>query len=129
MNQMSTTATMQSRARQLYRDLGPQVDETTATRLRNARQTALEAASKRHRPARWMVPSSAFAVAVVAVLVVWQPLQHSVPVATLAPAASQSMTTNVLPPDTGHADPAMYQNLDFYAWLAHQPNARSQGKD
>jgi hypothetical protein len=38
--------------------------------------------------------------------------------------------TEVLPPGTDKSDPALYQNLDFYSWLAaNQSGSSSQPKN
>ncbi len=113
---------LQTRARDLYLRASREVDTATAARLRAARNVALDAASK-PRMLHWMMPAGAVAVAALAVVVAWQPLRHLMP----APAPHAVTTGNVdaeLPPDADSADPALYQNLDFYAWLAQQPKAK-----
>lgn len=123
----STPATrIQDRARELYRRAGPQIDVATAARLRAARRKALDSStSTQQRHLRWMVPAGACAMVALAVLTVWQPLHRPTPVAVTAPALSQPASTDVLPPDADQADPSLYQNMDFYAWLASQPVAKS----
>ncbi|HET7360189.1 MAG TPA: hypothetical protein VFJ04_08575 [Rhodanobacteraceae bacterium] len=111
------------RARELYLRASRDVDTATATRLQVARRTALEAAQSPPRLLRWMMPAGAVAVAALAVVVVWQPMRRTLP--TVAPAAVSS-TDDDLPPDADSADPALYQNLDFYAWLARQPAPKRQ---
>ncbi|HET7299606.1 MAG TPA: hypothetical protein VFJ01_03050 [Oleiagrimonas sp.] len=123
----STPATrIQDRVRELYRRAGPQIDVATAARLRAARRKALEnPSSTQQRHLRWMVPTGACAMVALAMLTIWQPLHRPAPVATTTPALSQSASTDVLPPDADQADPSLYQNMDFYAWLASQPVAKS----
>lgn len=117
------------RARALYLDASRQLDPTTAERLRGARRQALAAA----RPApvrlapRLLLPAGAFAVLALATLVIWQPQRpadHSPPrAASTMPAADAD---NDLPPDADSADPQLYQNLDFYGWLAATDTAKAQ---
>jgi hypothetical protein len=107
-----------ARARALYLRASQDVDTATAARLRAARRSALEAGDTAPRLLRWMMPAGAVAVAALAVVVVWQPMRHTLPKAT--PSAI-SADVDDLPPDADSADPALYQNLDFYAWLAQQP--------
>jgi|SRR5699024_1672371 len=120
-----TTTELQHRARELYRRSGPRVDAAVAGRLRAARRQALKP-EPAHRRLRWMVPAGACAAALLAALTIWQPLRQSLPVATTAPAASGQLTnSDVLPPDADQTDPALYQHMDFYAWLASQQSAES----
>ena len=109
------------RARTLYLDASRQLDPAAAARLRTARRQALAAA----RPARprlvprLLLPAGAFAVLALATLMIWQPLRpagHAPPRAASSTAASDA--DNDLPPDPDSADPQLYQNLDFYGWLA-----------
>lgn len=109
---------IEQRARMLYHEAGRRLDPATAGRLRAARRTALEAA---HAPARHRVrallPVGALAVAALAALFVWQPLQHRSGPTTASHVATTS--DSELPPDPdGNIDPNLYQNLDFYSWLA-----------
>ena len=126
-----STEAVAERARALYRYAGPSVDTATAARLRAARQAALDVAERPHRALRWMMPAGAFAVAALAVVVVWQPLHHAPQPVLAAPTAAVNVNAadsdTELPPDADSADPALYQDLDFYAWLAQQP-ADSQPK-
>ncbi len=117
-----TTNDLQTRARELYRRLGPHVDHATAARLRTARQQALDAGPSRHH-GRWMMPVGACAVALLAVVTIWQPLHRST---GMAPAASEPSTaSDILPPDADRTDPALYQHMEFYAWLASQKTTQS----
>ena len=109
------------RARALYLDASRQLDPAAAARLRTARRQALAAA--RPAPARLaprlLLPAGAFAVLALATLMIWQPSRpadHTPPRATSAAPATD--TDNDLPPDADSADPQLYQNLDFYGWLA-----------
>ncbi|HXD36840.1 MAG TPA: hypothetical protein VN624_09290, partial [Rhodanobacter sp.] len=65
------------------------------------------------------------AVIALASLMLWQPL----PQGSGRPAAVDTAADldNELPPDADKTDPVLYQNLDFYTWLAsadHHPTTR-----
>jgi len=110
----------ENRLRALYRRTADEVDTVAAARLRETRRRALEAAEK-PRLFRWLMPMGAVAAGLLAVVVIW-------PSATRHPGPSRAGTSvstadTSLPPDPEGADPAMYQDLDFYAWLADQPSA------
>jgi hypothetical protein len=108
------------RARALYLEASRHLDPDVARRLHAARHEALAAARPvaRFSP-RLLLPAGAFAVLALATLMMWQPLRHAdsarpAPIAT-TPAADAD---GDLPPDADSADPQLYQNLDFYGWLA-----------
>jgi hypothetical protein len=112
----------EQRARELYREAARNLDPAMAGRLRAARREALAATGTRpaqHHFARWLVPSGACAAIALAALLVWPSAPRPM---TDAPAtavvASSSEADNTLPPDPEQADPNLYQNLDFYGWLA-----------
>ena len=111
---------LEQRARELWREAARQVDPTTAGRLRAARREALQAARTPVRHAtRWLIPTGAVAAIALAALTVWQPLPRtSASMQSHQTASAAPEADNELPPDAEQADPALYQNLDFYAWLA-----------
>lgn len=108
------------RARALYLDAARELDPATAARLRDARRHALAQAAPARMLQRVLLPAGAFAVIAAALLMMWQPSHR--PVATApaqtAAAARPAADDNALPPDADSADPQLYQNLDFYDWLA-----------
>lgn len=119
-------AQLEQRARALYRKASQHLDPATAGRLRAARRHALDATQTQTRHVvRWLVPTGAFAVLALAALMMWQPPSHA---PSAAPSPSMQTATagvsaspqadNVLPPDADKVDPSLYQNLDFYGWLA-----------
>lgn len=120
---------IEQRARQLYRQAAQQLDPNTASRLRAARREALHLAeTSPARIARWLIPTGAFAVLALASLMMWPSLQQN-PVSAPTQAVSNSAAEldNELPPDADQTDPHLYQNLDFYSWLAandKQPSTR-----
>ncbi len=107
-----------NRARSLFDSAVSGVDAATAARLRSARRTALQ--PQRAPLARFLVPAGAFAAAALALGLVWHPhadapATSTVTVATAASAGSDSLTA------ADATDLDLYQNLDFYDWLATQP--------
>ncbi|MBB5358853.1 hypothetical protein HDE76_002069 [Rhodanobacter sp. ANJX3] len=117
------------RARALYREASQRIDPTTAGRLRAARREALSAAkTPQHHTARWLVPTGAFAAIAFAMLMVWQPLSHGPSVPTSQPVSLEQSAEadSDLPPDAEKTDPNLYQNLDFYGWLAANSASDSQ---
>jgi type II secretory pathway component PulM len=121
--------TFEQRARALYREASQQLDPAIAGRLRAARRTALQAAAAPARKSHLLLPAGAFAVIAMATLMVWQPLQHGAGEPAQAIQQGQASTAEAdgdLPPDADSADPNLYQNLDFYGWLASSDSS-SQG--
>lgn len=113
---------LEQHARKLWREAALRIDPATAGRLRAARRQALATAqAPAHRAARWLIPAGAFAAIALAAVMVWQPLpQHTS--STLHVAGSVEEVDTELPPDADKADPNLYQNLDFYGWLASTGN-------
>lgn len=115
----SSDKQFEQRARARYQEAIQSIDPATAGRLRAARRTALEAASAQaspHHRARVLVPVGALAAMALAVLMIWQPSPPSHPGGKQAAATEQD--NEYLPPGADTADPGLYQNLDFYSWLA-----------
>ncbi len=107
-----------SRARSLFDSAVDGVDAATAARLRAARRAATE--PRRASLTRLLVPAGAFAAAALALGLVWHPhtgapTASTPAVATVAGNGSDSLAA------TDAADLDLYQNLDFYDWLATQP--------
>jgi hypothetical protein len=117
-----TNKRLERRARELYHEAARRIDPATAGRLRAARREALAGTQHPHRShhlARWLVPSGACAVIALAALLVWPSAPRPTAEApAAATAATGGETDNALPPDPEQADPNLYQNLDFYGWLA-----------
>ncbi len=108
------------RARELYRTAAQQVDPTTSAQLRAARARALAAPRRdEQRPSgRWLIPGGAFAAIALAAVMAWQPLTQLAPDPPAAISNTAGDTDVDLPPDADQTDPKLYQNLDFYGWLA-----------
>jgi hypothetical protein len=110
---------LEQRARELWHEAAQRVDPVTAGRLRAARREALQApAASAQRTVRWLIPSGAFAVIALAALMVWQPLPRQHTLAAIHPANTLDDADADLPPDADKTDPNLYQNLEFYDWLA-----------
>ncbi|MDQ6647818.1 MAG: hypothetical protein M3Y93_11400 [Pseudomonadota bacterium] len=109
------------RARQLYQRAAQNIDPDTADLLRAARRKALQSAeAPQPRVSRWLIPTGAFAVLALAALMMWQPVpQHhaTAPMQASGTSAAADLESD-LPPDADQTDPNLYQNLDFYGWLA-----------
>lgn len=120
-------SSLQHRARMLYREAAQHIDPVTAGRLRAARRTALAAAAPASRMMR-LLPTGAVAFTLL-VLMAWSPLLNhpNMPLPeSSAVAGPIADVDSELPLDAVNADPKLYQNLDFYGWLAtdgsHQVN-------
>lgn len=115
----SPDKSFEQHARELWQEAAQRIDPATAGRLRAARRQALGSTrAPRHRAVRWLIPTGAFAAIALATLMVWQPLPpHSAGMAVQQPSSIDDLDYE-LPPDADKADPNLYQNLDFYGWLA-----------
>lgn len=109
------------RARELYRESARHLDPAVAARLSAARRDALakktDDSSLAHRLLQVLLPAGAFAAIAFVALFMSSPVQRP----TTAKPAGVSQVADVdgeLPPDAAAADPTLYQNLDFYGWLA-----------
>jgi hypothetical protein len=118
---------LERRARDLYLRASRDVDPATAGRLRAARRTALARPAGHHALRRVLIPASAFAMVALASLIVWQPGRGpaSAPPAAV-PTAEVAADPSDLPPDADSTDPSLYQDLQFYSWLAYND---TQGRD
>ena len=110
---------LEQRARALYRQVAQELDPAIAGRLRAARRDALQPAPPARRAARLLLPAGAFAAVALAALMAW-PTHRGTAVQVAPPVASNALMQedSDLPPDADSADPTLYQNLDFYGWLA-----------
>lgn len=110
---------VEQRARELWHEAAQRIDPATVERLRAARRQALHPApAPTYRTARWLIPTGAFAVIALATLMVWQPPHPSTKPTQANSADVGAELDNDLPPDADQTDPNLYQNLDFYGWLA-----------
>ncbi|MDO1530396.1 hypothetical protein QMK61_16280 [Fulvimonas sp. R45] len=119
---------LELRARARYRDALQRLDPATAGRLRAARRTALATAqAPAHHRMRTLLPIGALAAVALAAMMVWQPAgRDGAPVpAASAISTSPETASSELPPDADGTDPKLYQNLDFYSWLASTHQAQS----
>jgi len=108
------------RARELYREAARQLDPAVTARLRAAR---IEALAKTARPSlaertlQLLLPAGAFAAIAFVALFMSSPVQRPTTAAPTS-AVQAADIDGELPPDAAVADPTLYQNLDFYGWLA-----------
>ncbi|MBD8872309.1 hypothetical protein [Rhodanobacter sp. DHB23] len=120
-----SNATLEQRARALYHEAARNLDPGLAGRLRAARREALAGTRQvHHHVARWLVPSGACAAIALAALLAWpsEPRPAAEMPATAVTATVGNEADSPLPPDPEQADPNLYQNLDFYGWLAANDN-------
>jgi ferric-dicitrate binding protein FerR (iron transport regulator) len=118
----------EQRARALYQEAAHSIDPVTAGRLRAARRTALQAAAVRAAPhyrARVLLPVGAVAAVALAALMIWQPSPRPSTQGNAAAAVTEQ-DNEYLPPGADKADPGLYQNLDFYSWLAANDGSQSK---
>ncbi|MDG2538270.1 hypothetical protein P5Y53_11395 [Dyella jiangningensis] len=117
---------LERRARELYREAARQLDPATAARLRAARRAALSSAdgsSLAQRLRQLLLPAGAFAAIAFAALMLSSPVQG--PTGGAAGLSPVTEADGELPPDAAAADPALYQNLDFYGWLAKNGDSQA----
>jgi hypothetical protein len=125
----SSDKQFEQRVRALYQEATQSIDPVTAGRLRAARRTALEAATGHttpHHRARVLLPVGALAAVALAALMIWQPSPSPQQDGKPQGVAVTEQENEYLPPGADKADPGLYQNLDFYSWLA--ANDGSQAK-
>ena len=124
----SSDKQLEQRARALYQEATQRIDPVTAGRLRAVRRTALEAAAHTspHHRARVLLPVGALAAVALAALMIWQPSPGPQQDGNPQSVAVAEQENEYLPPGADKADPGLYQNLDFYSWLA--ANDGSQAK-
>jgi hypothetical protein len=124
----SSDKQFEQRVRALYQEATQSIDLVTAGRLRAARRTALEGAARStsHHRARVLLPVGALAAVTLAALMIWQPSPRPQQDGKPQGVAVAEQENEYLPPGADKADPGLYQNLDFYSWLA--ANDGSQAK-
>jgi hypothetical protein len=125
----SSDKKIEQRARALYIEATQRVDPATAGRLRAARRTALQATPASHHRAHILLPVGALTAVALAVLMIWQPTPRQAIDTTQPsnnPAAQSADQDTALPPGADKADPALYQNLDFYSWLAANDSSQTK---
>jgi len=117
----SSDKQFEQRVRALYQEATQSIDPVTAGRLRAARRTALEAATTHastHHRARVLLPVGALAAVALAAMMIWQPAPRPQADGKPQGIAAVEQENEYLPPGADKADPGLYQNLDFYSWLA-----------
>lgn len=111
----------EQRARELWHEAAQRIDPATAGRLRAARRRALEKTAPTRHTVRWLIPTGAFAVIALAAMMIWHPLPRHTTTASGQMASMAEPGADLdseLPPDADKTDPNLYQDLDFYGWLA-----------
>ncbi|HET8897723.1 MAG TPA: hypothetical protein VFN09_02910 [Rhodanobacteraceae bacterium] len=111
----------ETRARALFHGACEQIDPATEARLRSARMAALAAPPPRAR--RLLLPASALAASALALVVAWQIPGVTTHTSTPAVTGNQASNGSAVADD----DVDLYNNLDFYTWLATQPTVAGTG--
>ncbi|HET7557263.1 MAG TPA: hypothetical protein VFK08_04235 [Rhodanobacteraceae bacterium] len=110
------------RAREIHSQACANVDARTHAQLAAARRNAMAAARAPSRKRLWLPAAGALAAcALAAGVVVWRPASAPMPAQDRQVASSAAE----LPLDTDSRQMDLYQNLEFYQWLAQQPDTRA----
>lgn len=110
---INADANLAAHAHELFASASEHIDSDTLRRLRAARVTALSTPRRRNL-LPMLVPAGALAAAALALAMVWHPLRAPSSAPTTA-----GTGTLLVSADSSEVD--MAQNLDFYDWLATQP--------
>lgn len=125
---LPTDHAVETRAREIFGDACAHVDALTGARLAAARREALDAAWHPSQRRVWLPAAGAIAACALALSVVWFRAGPASNPAANSPAQSRTVaavTDAGMPSDADVEQLDLYQNLDFYQWLAQQPNARA----
>jgi len=110
------------RARAIYSEACANVDAHTHARLAAGRRNAMTAAQAPSHKRVWLPAAGAMAACALAVgVILWRPASAPSPAQGQQAAASDAE----LPLDADSKQMDLYQNLEFYQWLAQQPDARA----
>ena len=118
---------LMQRARALHEHACEHVDAATRFKLAAVRREALTARDRRPRRVIWLPAAGAAAACALVIGLVWFKPQTDSPAAHPAQVAGTGDAELPLDADARQLD--LYQNLDFYQWLAQQPrtNANPRG--
>ena len=120
---------LERRSRELYREAARHIDPTTVERLRAARRKAIEGAGRSslsQRLLQLLLPAGAFAAVAFAALMLTSPVRGPSGVSPVGSLAGPTAEVDGdLPPDAAAADPTLYQNMDFYGWLARNGDSQA----
>lgn len=110
------------RAREIHAQACANLDARTQARLAAARRNAMAATRTPSHKRVWLPAAGAMAACALAVgVILWRPAPAPSPAQSRQVAASDAE----LPLDADSKQMDLYQNLDFYQWLAQQPDARA----
>ena len=113
------------RARALHEQACTRIDARTRSRLVAARSDALDGGRRRSQRLVWLPAAGAMGACLLVIGVTWLR-----PQAPGAPPARQDTThaETELPLETDTQQLDFYQNLDFYQWLAQQPQVHAPSR-
>lgn len=110
------------RAREIHARACASLDARTHARLAAARRTAMSSARTPSHKRVWLPAAGAMAAcALVVGVILWRPAPTPSPTQN-RPAASAEAE---LPLEADSKQMDLYQNLEFYQWLAQQPDMRA----
>ena len=126
MNTDERTEDFERRAREVFDGSVAGLDARTRSRLSHARQAALD---ELQTPQRWSwrgwAPAGAFAVAVLAAVLLWRAPDHAVPPQVAEEGAAEVGVVEMVA--SGEDLELASEDLEFYDWLAMQPEAVRNG--
>ena len=110
------------RAREIHEQACANVDARTHARLAAARRNAVAAAPTHSHKRVWLPAAGAMAACALAVgVILWRPASAPPHARTQQVASADAE----LPLDADSKQMDLYQNLEFYQWLAQQPDSRA----
>jgi hypothetical protein len=126
MNTDERTDGLEQRAREVFDESVAALDAQTRSRLNHARQAALD---ELRAPQRWSwrgwAPAGAFAVAVLAAVLLWRAPDDAAPSRVAEGGAAEVDVVEIVA--SGEDLELASEELEFYEWLAVQPEAARNG--
>lgn len=126
MNTDERTGVFEQRAREAFDESVAALDAQSRSRLNHARQAALD---ELRTPQRWSwrgwAPAGAFAVAVLAAVLLWSAPDTAPPAQVAEGAAADVGVVEIVA--SGEDLELAREDLEFYDWLAVQPEAVRNG--
>lgn len=120
------TEGFERRAREAFDESVAALDAQTRARLNHARQAAL---GERRIPQRWSwrgwAPAGAFAMAILAAVLLWRAPDDAAPPQVVEGGAAEVDVVEIVA--SGEDLELASEDLEFYEWLAMQPEAARNG--
>jgi len=126
MNTDERTEGFEQRAREAFNESAAALDAQTRARLNHARQSALdELRTPQRRSWRGWAPAGAFAVAILAAILLWRAPDDAAPPQVAEGGAAEVDVVEIVA--SGEDLELATEDLEFYEWLAMQPEAVRNG--